>query len=419
MTRFENVIGYEDIKRELRPICDMIADPEPYHAVHAHIPHGLLLYGPPGVGKTMMATALMEESGRPYYTLRRDRPKDEFLAELRRIFTAAAENAPSIILLDDLDKFPEDDGSREEFAALQACIDGLGSREVFILATANDVSEMPASLKRAGRFDRQIKVRLPKPEESEKIIAHYLEGRAELSATQREDLAMMLTGKSCAELETLMNEASIRAGFRKQAKMAFSDILEAFLSIPVGEDAFSAFPEIPDEVPWHEAGHLVMMELLNPGSAGFAALGSAAGDDSAGFVIRHSLPSTEEQEVMISLAGKAACELEFGSASGGARSDIRRASEGIRSLMRSSGSGNYPVFSLNPRLGNSDSWKFEEETRLRSEMERLLTETRRLLARNRDFLCKTAQVLQARKYILHSEIRAIRDSCTIIPPEAA
>ena len=105
----------------------------------------------------MMATALMEESGRPCYTLRRDRPKDEFLAELRRIFTTAAENEPSIILLDDLDKFPEDDGSREEFAALQACIDGLESREVFILATANDVSEMPASLKRAGRFDVRSK----------------------------------------------------------------------------------------------------------------------------------------------------------------------------------------------------------------------------------------------------------------------
>ena len=419
MTRFENVIGYEDIKRELRPICDMIADPKPYRAVHAHVPHGLLLYGQPGVGKTMMATALMEESGRPYYILRRDRPKDDFLAELRRVFTAAAENEPAIILLDDLDKFPEDDDSREEFATLQACIDGLGNHEVFVLATANDVSEMPASLKRAGRFDRQIKVRVPKSEESEKIIAHYLEGRAELSPLQNEDLAMMLTGKSCAELETLMNEASIRAGFRKQAKVTFSDILEAFLSVPVGEDAFSAYPEIPDEVPWHEAGHLVMMELLNPGSAGFAALGSSAGDDSAGFVIRHSLPSTEEQEVMISLAGKAACELEFGSAAGGARSDIRRASEGIRSLLRSSGSGNYPVFNPNPRLSNSDSWRFEEETRLRSEMERLLIETRKLLAKNRDFLCKTAQALQARRYILHSEIQVIRDSCTIIPPEAA
>ena len=122
---------------------------------------------------------------------------------------------------------------------------------------------------------------------------------------------------------------------------------------------------------------------------------------------------------MISLAGKAACELEFGSASGGARADIRRASESIRSLMRSSGDGNYPVFNPNPRAGNSDSWKYEEETRLRSEMERLLIETRKLLARNRDFLCKTAQALQAKNYILHSEIQAIRDSCTITPLEAA
>ena len=160
MSAFDKVIGYEKEKEELYQLCDMAKNPEKYAALGVKLPRGILLYGVPGVGKTLMATALLDEmdNGRKRYILRKDKAIEEFVESISKTFQEAKENAPSVIFLDDLDKFASDSVSRnpEELIAVQSGIDEVKGADVFVVATANDVRVLPNSLRRPGT-SRQIR----------------------------------------------------------------------------------------------------------------------------------------------------------------------------------------------------------------------------------------------------------------------
>ena len=105
MNEFDNIIGYTAVKADLEQLCDALRNPTAYTKLGASTPHGLLLYGEPGVGKTLMATSLIAASGRPSFTCRKDQSGSDFIKVIRETFAQAKENAPSIVFLDDLDKF--------------------------------------------------------------------------------------------------------------------------------------------------------------------------------------------------------------------------------------------------------------------------------------------------------------------------
>lgn len=164
MSKFDCVIGYEFEKQELRQIADVLKNKEAYEKLGVSSPKGLLLHGEPGVGKSLMAKALIEESGRPSFICRKDRPNGDFIKAIKSTFTAALRSAPSIVFLDDMDKFANGDEMRrdaEEYVTVQSCIDEIRGSEVFILATANNIRHLPNSLIRAGRFDRTIEIEAP------------------------------------------------------------------------------------------------------------------------------------------------------------------------------------------------------------------------------------------------------------------
>ena len=140
MRELDNVIGYEGIKTELNRIIDMIRNPAKYRELGVSAPKGILLEGEPGIGKTLMAKSFIMDSGLKSYVIRKDRPDGEFVDYMRETFNKAAEEAPSIILLDDLDKFANEDKTRldaEEYVAVQACIDNVKELDVFVIATSN------------------------------------------------------------------------------------------------------------------------------------------------------------------------------------------------------------------------------------------------------------------------------------------
>lgn len=138
MRKFDMIIGYSPIKKELKQIADTLKNRDAYDKLGVSAPRGLLLYGEPGVGKSLMATAIIEESGRQAFVCRKDQPNGDFVKEIKATFDKAIANAPSIVFLDDMDKFANGDESHpdaEEYVTVQSCIDEAKGKAVFVLAT--------------------------------------------------------------------------------------------------------------------------------------------------------------------------------------------------------------------------------------------------------------------------------------------
>lgn len=143
MNSFDKVIGYKSIKRELLQICDMIRNRTIYEKMGARLPHGLLLYGDPGLGKSLLANCFMEECGLNTVTVRRDKGGDAFINSIAQAFAKAKEEAPSVLLLDDMDKFANEDSSRcdaPEYVAVQAGIDDVKETAVLPVRFWDDCS---------------------------------------------------------------------------------------------------------------------------------------------------------------------------------------------------------------------------------------------------------------------------------------
>ena len=220
MSAFDKVIGYEKEKDELFQLCDMARNPGKYARLGVQLPHGVLLHGVPGVGKTLMATALVEEMARKTFVLRKDKSIQDFVDEIGKTFARAKEEAPSVILLDDLDKFASDSDSRnpEELIAVQSGIDAVRSDDVFVVATANELRELPHSLRRPGRFDRILEICPPNRREAAAIVRHYLQGKKVAQDVSAESVARLMDGNSCASLESV--QGSTR-GMKEKRKSAW------------------------------------------------------------------------------------------------------------------------------------------------------------------------------------------------------
>ena len=416
MSAFDRIIGYDHIKAELMQISDMIHHPEVYAALDAKLPQGLLLSGEPGLGKTLMATALMEDSGLPCFTVRRSQVEDEFLKQLAHTFDEAAEAAPSMLLLDDMDKFSSDEFSTAAFTAVQSCIDKVQEKQVFVIATANNVEELPDSLLRCGRFDRQIKVQRPNCTDGEQIIRRYLSGKAPVPDISLSDLTQLLSHSSCAELESALNEAAVYAAYDRSSTISAAHFIRAVLTTVhhVSPDISDADKEDQEASAWHEAGHIAVMELLAPGSVAFATLCSKRPRDCSGFILRNSRLDMETN-VMTLLAGKSACELHYGKVAIGCGDDLSKAAAQIRRWVETLGSNGILGVNVSGRYDGSDIGKMERETIFRAELERYLFKTKELLAANRDLVQELADALLKKQTLLHSDIQSICGRYRAVP----
>lgn len=218
MNNFDKIIGYDSIKKELLQICDMLRNENIYSELGAKLPNGVLLYGDPGLGKTLMAKCFIEESRLKAFTIRKNK-SENFVEYISEVFNEAKNNAPSIVFLDDMDKFANEDNHHrdaEEYVAVQSAIDDIQGCNVFVLATVNEYRKLPSSLTRSGRFDRSIEVCSPSSADSIKIIEYYLKDKKISENINIEDISKMISYSSCAELETIMNEAAIIAGYKRK-----------------------------------------------------------------------------------------------------------------------------------------------------------------------------------------------------------
>ena len=421
MSAFDKVIGYETIKGELMQICDMIHNRKIYEDLGAQMPNGVLLYGDPGLGKSLLASCFIEESRLKAYTLRRNKGGKDFVQEITDTFKKAMAEAPAIIFMDDMDKFANEDEKHcdaEEYVAIQAGIDEAKGTDVFVFATANNIRKLPDSLIRSGRFDRKVELEGPSQQDAQKIICHFLKSKKVSDDVNMEDLAMMISYSSCAELETILNEAAILAAFARHEHVEMADIIKAVLRMQYNSpDNFTVTPsEDLQKVALHEAGHLVVCEVLCPGSVGLASVRTTGRSSTGGFIHRCKKLKRRPYHVLVGLAGKAAVELYHAeTVASGCQQDLDRAVNDIRNGISYSGTGGFGLLDVESRRSSPVSESFNErsEAVVQVELERHLRIARDILLKNRDFLEKITAALLEKETLLYSDIQAIRNSVTI------
>ena len=423
MKAFDKVIGYDSIKEELLQICDMIHNPEVYRRLGAKLPHGILLDGDPGLGKTLMAKCFIEESGLRAYTIRRTRADDDFIGEITATFLEAKRNEPSIVFLDDMDKFANEDNMHcdaEEYVAVQAGIDEVKDSNVFVIATVNESRKLPRSLRRSGRFDRRIKVHVPNDEDAKRIIRHYLSDKKVSEDIDMEDISKMISYSSCAALETILNEAAVNAAYKRKEIVEMSDIVNSVLRMQYhAPDNYTVLSqEDKTHIALHEAGHLVVCEVLVSGSVGLASVRSSGRGSTGGFIHRCVELPQNIFHAMVSLAGKAAVEMYYPErCADGCSEDIYRAADIIRTEISELGSRGLAMFDVanNKFPHTSESMNSRNEAVVQAELERLMFKVRDILIKNRDFLEKILAALMEKDTLLYSDIKNLRESVTIVP----
>lgn len=227
----QKVIGYEATRNTLRQILDILRRRSIYEARGAAIPHGLLMVSEPGLWKSLMAGAFMEEAGRHCTVFHKKSDGESFLDGLRDAFLLAKKSAPSVLLLEDINLYADSPSPYgPQWAALQSGIDDVRDADVFVFATANTTACIPPSLLRPGRFDYRIDLEPPKGEIAERIVAHYLKDKPLEDGVIISDIVRALGRDiSCAALETVMNVASINSCYRGAEKIGKVDLADAIL----------------------------------------------------------------------------------------------------------------------------------------------------------------------------------------------
>ncbi len=416
---FSEIVGYEDIKRELRLISDMLNNPDIYKKLGASINEGLMLSGKPGTGKTTMAECLIRSLKRNVFVCRKKASDGDFVKTITDTFEEAKKNVPSVILLDDMDKFSDQDdpdSSRardaEELVTIQSCIDEIKGMDIFVIATVNNLRKIPDSLMRPGRLGKHIQVRNPKYNEIVEISKHYLAKKALADDIDEIDIARMLFGKSCATLENVINNAAMKAAFNRQSCVEMHNIIDSFLDLifEAPEKSASLSEETRKRIAYHEAGHAVISEVLDPGSVSIITI-RETNDGKYGFVRYYRDEEKEdfsleynESILKSSLGGRAATELIYGETDMGSNSDLHNAFSNACCLI-----DNNCIYGFQNWIEDMNS-DFVAENRNRTMailMEKNYMEAKRIIANNRDLLEKLKDELLVKTTLVYSDIRRI------------
>lgn len=412
MRELDRVIGYDDIKEELYRIVDLITNPVKYKKLGVKKPQGILFAGEPGIGKTLMATCFIKETGLEPFIIRKDRPASNFVDYIRQTFRMASEMGPSVILLDDLDKYANEDCKHrdcEEYITVQSCIDEYKNSNVFVVATCNRLTHLPDSLTRHGRFDRQYYMTFPKNEDAIKIVSYYLKGKMVSDSVDVEEIVRLSGGCSCADYEAVVNEAGLIAGYDNRELILEEDIRKACFKVIWGIGSLpSDYPmESLKRVAVHEAGHAVINEIYRPGDVSLISV-ECQNPNARGLVLTKTSAYKKdsytdvEYSLMARLAGKAATEVILGEVDIGSIVDVLKGFEDASFLIGSSAAYYFRYRNEEAKEDNLGELK-------NAEMARYYFKTKQLLIQNRDFLMALIEELTEKKTLTYKDIAPIRE----------
>ncbi len=432
-TRFSDVAGVDEAKAELMEVVDFLKNPKEYGILGARIPKGILLVGPPGTGKTMLAKAVAGEAGVPFFSISGSEFIEMFVgvgaARVRDLFEQARKAKPAIIFIDELDAlgrargaFGHAGGNDEREQTLNQLLtelDGFDPSEgVVLLGATNRPEILDPALLRAGRFDRQVLVDRPDRKGREQILAVHATKIRLAPDVSLEQVAGLTTGFTGADLANLVNEAALLATRRKAEAVAMSDFTLAIERMVAGLEKRNRIlnPKEREIVAYHEMGHAIAGIALSGTEAVHKVSIIPRGVGALGYTIqrptedRYLMTRAElEAKIQVILAGRAAEKLIYDHTSTGAADDLVRATDIARSIVARYGMDEKlgPVAYdterspfLQPAPGQAYlERRFSEDTAreidlaVRNLVDHLFEATFQLLTANRDLLERCAREL--------------------------
>ena len=438
--RFDDVAGEDEAKENLTEIVNYLHDPSKYQEIGASMPKGVLLVGPPGTGKTMLAKAVAGEANVPFFSMSGSEFVEMFVgmgaSKVRDLFKQAKEKAPCIVFIDEIDAIGKkrdgqiggNDEREQTLNQLLTEMDGFeGNTGVIILAATNRPESLDPALTRPGRFDRRVPVGLPDLKGREEILKVHAKKIKVAEDVDFNKVARMASGASGAELANIVNEAALRA-VRDGRKLATQADLEESIEVVIAgyqkQDALMTDHE-KRIVAYHEIGHaLVAAKQTNsapvqkitivPRTSG--ALGYTMQVDEG----NHVLMSKEEIENKIATftGGRAAEEVVFGSVTTGASNDIEQATKLARAMITRYGmSDDFDMVALetvtNQYLGGDASLACSAETQTKIDQQVVAMVKREhqkaldILRENRTKLDELANFLYEKETITGEEFMGI------------
>lgn len=422
MKLFDKIIGYDNVKNELYQIIDMFKNKELYEKIGAKLPRGVLIYGDPGLGKTMLAEAFIEECGVETFVVKNMMFNRELLKAINDAFVSASKLDKAIIFLDDMDKFSEDDEYNLDdriFVTIQANIDSVKDKDILVIATANNISKLPESLKRNGRFDKKIQVTAPTSSDARKIIEYYLKSKKVCDNLNMEDVTRMIEYVSCADLESIINESAILATYARKDSIDINDIINA----RIGDKYHEAKEELECseqelmETALHEAGHIVVAEAIKESSVGFAYIRVSENNDVSGFTYLCEEIKRRPHNIMLALGGKVACELfHSGRCASGCQTDLLKAINIFKGGIYNNATYGMSFLDTSGKMTKelSDAQLSRSEAVIQAELERYQYKVRELLISNKEFLLRITNELKEKRHLLYSDIQRIKKDFKIV-----
>ena len=440
--KFDDVAGEDEAKENLQEVVNYLHDPSKYQEIGASMPKGILLVGPPGTGKTMLAKAVAGESQVPFFSISGSEFVEMFVgmgaSKVRDLFKQAKEKAPCIVFIDEIDaigkkrdggKFGGGNDEREQtLNQLLTEMDGFeGSNGVIILAATNRPESLDPALTRPGRFDRRVPVELPDLQGREAILrVHAKKIKTEPNINYAQ-IARMASGASGAELANIVNEAALRAVRNHRTAASQADMEESIEVVIAGYQKKNAILTDKEKsiVSYHEIGHALVAALQShsapvqkitivPRTSG--ALGYTMQVDEG----NHYLMTKDEiiNKIATLTAGRVAEEIVFGSITTGASNDIEQATKLARAMITRYGmSDEFGMVAMetveNAYLGGDTSLSCSAETQARidalvvSIVKEQYQKATQILTENRAKLDELAKYLYEKETITGEEFMNI------------
>ena len=430
---FADVAGLDEVVAEITEVKDYLTHPDRFRSLGAQLPRGMLLYGPPGSGKTLLARALAGETGVPFYSVSASSFVEVYVgigaARVRQLFEEAKKNTPSIVFIDELDavgrRRSADVGGDREFDhtlnQLLIELDGFAmSQGVVLIGATNRPELIDPALLRPGRFDRRIKVDKPDVKGRAAILKLHASRRPFSGRIDWMSVAHRTPGLTGAELANIVNEASFLAARRQHEQITAEEVEEAVDRVSSG--ARSNRP-LSDEqkrlIAYHEAGHAILSLLLRGirpvsrvsivGRLGGLGRSNWSANDDGEVLTRRELMS----QLMVLLGGRAAEKLTFGEPSTRAEDDLEQAWDLAKQMVNRWGMTDH----LDDERADGKDADRSPEREAKALITKAEAAARSILSDNQERMKAVAEALIERETLVRGEIARLAGLSSLLPEE--